>query len=134
VKKSRRWPELDLEDKIGELEELKNIAYWERNQLVLALSKVFPAWLERHPEEERDWDPEWRWIVYIEIPAEARSLHPDELGPAQLSWHIHDSEQPHFNHLPVRYGNSWDGHTTNEKYDRLYSIKPAYPAEIAPIE
>jgi len=38
---------------IKQLEKEKNNAYWERNQLVLALSKIYAAWLEQHPRHER---------------------------------------------------------------------------------
>lgn len=36
----------------------------------------------------------------------------------QVSWHIHDREMPLFEGLPV-YTGRWDGHTTQEKYDRV---------------
>lgn len=36
----------------------------------------------------------------------------------QMSWHIHDLEIPMFSHL--KWGaNTWDGHTTEQKYERL---------------
>jgi len=109
-----------LQAQRAELEAAKNTGYSERNQLVLALSKLFPAWLERHPIEETDWDDDWRWIVFIEIPVGAPAGTLTELGQAeQLTWHINDREQPLFEHLQVRDGNSWDGHTTAEKYARL---------------
>ena len=93
----------------------KDQAYWERNQLVAALSKLYPAWLARHPDEDTTWEDDWHWIVFIEIPT----------GDAdqQLSWHIHDKDLPYFSHLQLRE-NTWDGHTTEEKYRRLrYIIK-----------
>ncbi|MCC7359448.1 MAG: hypothetical protein IT317_08230 [Anaerolineales bacterium] len=101
----------------AELEAAKNQGYSERNQLVLALSKLFPAWLERHPIDEAPWDADWRWIVFLEIPVDAPA------GVEQLSWHIHDSERPLFEHLSVRQANSWDGHTTMEKYARLRRLR-----------
>ncbi len=107
--------------------EAKNQAYWERNQLVLALTKLYPAWLERHPESDTTWDRDWRWIVFVEIPTK-ELVHKYEQGgfdikrKRQLSWHIHDSEHPYFAHLEVREGNSWDGHTSEEKYRRLSMI------------
>lgn len=87
----------------------KNIAYWERNQLVAVLSKVFPSHLARHPENDADWDPEWMWIVFIDTPH------------GQASWHIHDTELEMFAHLEER-PNAWDGHTNDEKYARLAQI------------
>lgn len=99
------------------LTEEKDGAYWERDQLVATLSRLYPAWLERHSDEDKEWEDEWRWIVFIEIPTQ-------DSRPGQLSWHIHDSELPYFDHLKRRQGNSWDGHTKEEKYERLRLIKP----------
>ena len=87
----------------------KDQAYWERNQLVLLLTKVFPAWRELHPKEDYNWEEDWRNIVFIQTP----------YGLA--SWHIHDKELAHFAHLEMRVTNSWDGHTIAEKYQRLYN-------------
>jgi len=102
----------DQQARIEELEGVKNNAYWERNQLVAALSKLFPASLERHPDSDTAWENDWRWIVMINLPT------------GQASWHIYDSELPNFNHLHREAENyhSWDGHTTEEKYKRLYAI------------
>jgi len=94
-----------------ELTVSKDQAYKERNQLVCVLSKLFPSWLERHPDEDESWEDDWRTIVFIDTPA------------GQASWHIHDVEVANFNHLEMREGNSWDGHTTEEKYKRLSNIE-----------
>lgn len=84
----------------------KDLAYWERNQLVCYLSKLFPAWLEKHPD-----DPLLKKdclnIVYIQFPEEL------------ASWHIHDSELQYFDHLFFMDGNSSNGHTLEQKYDLL---------------
>lgn len=91
----------------------KDAAYKERNALVALLSKVFPAWLERHPEDDKDWEDDWRWIVFIELPT------------GQCSWHIHDSEYPAFaEYLNEKKGPSWDAHTTEEKYKRIANYTP----------
>lgn len=95
----------------------KDGAYSERNKLVVAISKLFPASLERHPDEDKEWEDDWRWVVYIDLPA------------GQASWHLHDSEVPQFDHLPRKMGRAWDGHTTEEKYRRLELLSPAQPAE-----
>ena len=105
----------------------KDQAYWERNQLVSALSKIYPAWLERHPVDDTAWEDDWRWIVFIEIPTEELEQKYVQGGflvkhKRQLSWHIHDSEYANFAHLKSRTGHSWDGHTTEEKYRRLRHI------------
>lgn len=110
-----------------ELEKAKDNAYWERNQLVAALSKLFPAWLGKHDEKDKEWEKDWRTIVYIEVPPEVRG-NPEKDFPHQLSWHIHDTDVPMFDHLsyPVFEGKYpyWDGHSTEEKYRRLRKIQP----------
>jgi hypothetical protein len=86
--------------------------YLERNRLVAALSKLFPASLERHPDTDVAWDDDWRWIVFIDLPT------------GQASWHLHDSHLALFDHLPRLDGRTWDGHTTDEKYARLTALQP----------
>lgn len=108
---------------IEELTKQKDQAYWERNQLVAALSHIYPAWLGKHTKslttttsvgDVEEWDDDWRTIVYIELP----SL--DEFGnKRQLSWHIHDTELPMFDHLKYDHTRYWDYHSTEEKYRRL---------------
>jgi hypothetical protein len=95
-----------LEAENDELSRQKNAAYQERDNLVAALSKVFPSHLCRHPDSDTAWENDWRWIVCIHAPT------------GQLAWHIHDFEQPLFSHLEV-HENHWDGHSTEEKYRRL---------------
>lgn len=94
---------------IDELRKQKDGAYSERNQLVCALTKAFPynCWMERHPDSDTEWEDDWRWIVFIDS------------SEGSMSWHIHDSELGWFDHLPRRDGNSWDGHSVEEKYRRL---------------
>ncbi len=96
-----------LRREIAELVAQKNGAYSERNKLVAALSKLFPASLERHEESDKTWEDDWRWIVFIDLPT------------GQVSWHIHDSELYLFVHLERRAGRKWDGHDTPQKYSRL---------------
>jgi hypothetical protein len=81
----------------------KDAAYSERDMLVAALSKVFPAHLAEH---EGEWEEGWRTIVCVHLPT------------GQATWHVHDSERGWFGHLRVLAGH-WDGHTVEEKYDRL---------------
>lgn len=85
----------------------KNNAYKERDMLVAALSKLYPAWIGYH--EGEDWEDDWRTIIYIKLPS------------GQVSWHIHDSEKPLFDHLDPGI-EEWDGHTTEEKYERLAQL------------
>lgn len=91
-----------------ELRVAKDGAYSERDQLVAWLSALFPAWLERHPDEDTEWEDDWRWIVFIDHPT-----------AGQMTWHIHDSELPLFDHLTRSNAHRWDGHTTEMKYERV---------------
>ena len=104
-----------MSSELDELRAAKDHAYWERNQLVAALSKIYPAWLARHPESDTTWEDDWRWIVFIQLPAE-------EGQSKQVSWHIHDTDFQYFTHLSVKQ-NNWDGHTSEEKYQRLSHLK-----------
>jgi len=84
----------------------KDGAYDERNRLVAALAAVFPSALSRHPDDDRSWEDDWRWIVFIDLPT------------GQASWHLHDSHLSLFDHVQ-RAPRVWDGHTTPEKYERV---------------
>lgn len=80
-------------------------AYWERNQLVLFLTKLYPSCVGIDDDAE---SPEWAYVVYVNSPE------------GQLSWHVHEDEiKQYFPHLTIHPGVLWDGHTTEEKYERL---------------
>lgn len=84
-------------------------AYNERNRCValiasFAISKGWKAGLAKTDIE--GWDPEWHNCVYIDLPT------------GQASWHFHDRELSLFSHLPA-YEGEWDGHSTEQKYDRI---------------
>ena len=87
---------------IRDLERSKNDAYGERNMLVAHLSKGYPSHLCRHEESDMDREDDWRNIVCVHSPK------------GQLTWHLHDSEMPLFDHLDIDK-NHWDGHDTAEK-------------------
>lgn len=99
--------------------EYKNGAYHERNMLVAALSRLFPAHLAQHVDKEGEepWDSKWRWIVFIDIPKS--NTHSETL---QLAWHIEDTQLSLFAHLKEET-NRWDNHTTQEKYERLATLR-----------
>lgn len=90
--------------KLKELEDQKDGAYLERNRLVSLLSKVFPSGKKKTAIE--GWSEDWHGCVYIDLPT------------GQASWHYHDSQAWLFDHLP-EYQGTWDGHTTEEKYERI---------------
>lgn len=104
----------------------KDKAYWERNQLVSALSKIYPSLLAKHPEGDTEWEEDWRNIVVINLPIEA-TIYKDEVKQPseyfQMTWHIHDFDRPMFDHLNLMGNFVLDGHTTEEKYRRLRTIK-----------
>lgn len=106
-----RKSKADLADMVEWMCDQKDAAYSERNQLVAALSKLFPSWIGWHEGDNDDWDPEWRNVIYILLPI------------GQVSWHIHESELVYFSHLQKKYGPHWDGHTTEEKYRRLAALE-----------
>jgi hypothetical protein len=102
---------------ISALIKQKDEAYKERNRCVagmarLALDNGYAAWLGRHTSDPREsadnpWDPEWMNIVFISLPT------------GQLSWHLHDSDVELFSFLRRDETGIWDGHSTEEKYERL---------------
>jgi hypothetical protein len=64
------------------------------------------------PEDDPNWDPEWRNVVCIHLPS------------GHATWHIHISEMGWFDHLtnsPLK-PHEYDGHTTPEKYLRLHAL------------
>lgn len=86
--------------------------YKERNLCVMSFAYMAKevGWncgIGKHVGEE--WDDEWRNVIFVETP----------LG--QVSWHIHDKELPLFHFLGV-YRGGWDGHSTEEKYERLKAL------------
>jgi hypothetical protein len=83
-------------------------AYTERSQLVALLARLYPAGIRR--TEIAGWDPEWEGCVYIELPT------------GQVSWHYHDREAYLFEGLPA-YTKPWDGHTTEQKYERIERLR-----------
>jgi RyR domain len=74
--------------------------YRERARLVAFLAACYPAWIGS--------DGGWA-VVYVDTPA------------GQMSWHIADDDTDLFGHLSEAEGDDgpWDGHTTEQKYERL---------------
>lgn len=100
-------------EQLEELRKEKSGAYRERNLLVAALSKLFPAVLMTHVDKEGEepWDGKWKTVVAIDLPT------------GQVTWHVEESEVlASFSHLPRIAGNGWDGHDTEEKYRRLAAL------------
>lgn len=98
-----------------EWREERNDLYSERNALVAALSKRFPAHLMIDPTAAGP----WATLVCIHLPT----------GTA--TWHITPWNLPLFAHLAYAPYH-WDGHTTVEKYARLAALTPMPPPEPMP--
>lgn len=82
-----------------------NAAYRERAQLVALLAAIFPSsWNYSDPDE-----PEWA-VVYIGLPT------------AQCSWHVHADDMGLFRHVRRDDATRWDGHSTEEKYERIADL------------
>lgn len=99
-----------MTETIESLRATKDAAYAERNRLVALLTKLFPSSLERHDDSDTSWEDDWRWIVFVNLPT------------GQATWHIHDSEISLFAHLPRCLGAKWDGHTSEQKYERVARV------------
>lgn len=102
---------------VMEAQHAKDAAYTERNRLVAAMSKLYPSHLLVHADTDaaEPWDDDWRTIVCVHG------------GPdvGQMTWHVHDSERYMFAHLEnvdIPSCPGWDGHSTEEKYERLDRI------------
>ena len=109
-----------LQSRLTALEGQKDGAYLERNKLVALLSKVFPSGKKKTAIE--GWSEDWHGCVYIDLPT------------GQASWHYHDSQSELFAHLP-EYKGTWDGHTTDEKYERISQFASgAAPQQAEPKE
>ncbi len=79
--------------------------YRERARLVAYLAACYPSVL--CPASDVD-DDGWS-IVYVSTPR------------GQMSWHISPADLILFGHVPVGAA-EWDGHTTEEKYERLAEL------------
>ena len=112
VATERLWEIRERRAENVQLKAEKDGAYSERNKLVSALSKIYPSVIGRHRGD--GWDDDWRNVVYINIPVDGEAQ--------QISWHIHNSELPLFSHLQINEDVAWDGHSTEEKYERLAKL------------
>jgi hypothetical protein len=94
-----------LKNRIEKLEAARDGAYAERNRLVAFLASIYPSGVKKTAIP--GWDEAWHGCVYVDFPT------------GQASWHFHDNEAHLFAHLPP-YDGEWDGHTTEEKYERIF--------------
>jgi hypothetical protein len=103
------WKEiaLALREELAQVTESKNRAYGERNALVATLARMYPSGLQT--TDIPGWHPDWHNCVYIDTPQ------------GRMSWHYLARDAHLFAGLP-RYEKEWDGHTTEEKYERLFKL------------
>lgn len=99
----------------GENQEALDSVYRERSKCIVGICRMalqlgWDACIGRHqPEDDPHWDPSWLNVVYVQTPA------------GQVSWHVSEEDMALFSFLP-RKNVEWDGHTTEEKYDRLVAL------------
>ena len=79
--------------------------YRERAHLVAFLTTLYPSVGAYNDPEE----PEY-CVVYVETPV------------GQMSWHIHPSDMDLFEGLRIVESHVWDGHSTEEKYQKLHTF------------
>ena len=82
----------------------RNGAYRERAQLVAWAAAVYKSGWNTDPA----W-PDWR-IVFVDSPA------------GQLSWHVAPDDWGLFEHVKHDPAMVWDGHTTEQKYERIAEL------------
>jgi hypothetical protein len=102
----------EMENQLATLEaELKGV-YRERAHLVAFLTSVLPATLAETDPDTPGWP-----VVTVDTPA------------GQLSWHIAPEDTDLFGHMDrTPEGIAWDGHSTEEKYERLHALTEAIAA------
>jgi hypothetical protein len=91
------------------VERERNGAYRERARLVAYLAACYPSEIVEQAGQFAD---EWP-VIFVDTPA------------GQLSWHLSRADLDLFSHVRAFIGESpWDGHTTEEKYERLAELIP----------
>lgn len=81
---------------------MSDSVYRERANLVAHLATIHPSTIGYHDPAE----PEWA-VVIVDTPA------------GQMSWHVAPDDMDLFRHVTRSEINTWDGHSTEEKYRRL---------------
>ena len=102
-------------DRSSDWRQERNGLYGERNALVAALSKRFPAHLMIDPTAEGP----WATLVCIHLPTGTATWH---IAAWNLSLFAHLAYAPYH----------WDGHTTDEKYERLSALELIAATEATP--
>ena len=103
-----------LENEVEMLTTTRDAAYLDRNLVVALLARFcstnqWPTWTAPADDAE----PGFSRVVFIETPE------------GQISYHYPDELEPLFAPVPVR-GNPYDGHSTEEKRERLKAVIHAF--------
>lgn len=95
-------------------------AYFERDSLIVVLSKVWPSHLMEHPPDDAWFKTHNQaWIVCVHSPV------------GRLAWHIADEDLPRFVHLKQRM-HEWMPADGAKRYERLAAWAPRrVPASVA---
>lgn len=104
------WNTAELLMQVDELRAQKDGAYAERNQLAVALAKVFPSHVLHDESQEQGWQA----VLCVHTPN------------GQATWHFPDSQRHLLDFLKgtdIPSCAGWDGHTTEEKYQRLAGLR-----------
>jgi hypothetical protein len=116
---------MDEQEALDHRKEELDSVYTERN-LCVALIAQYAPWfghkigLKRHVGAK--FDDEWQTVLFIDLPT------------GQVSWHLHERELVNFPDVGV-YDGEWDGHTTEEKYERVKKfIHLGKPTDFSPEE
>ncbi|MFE2021328.1 hypothetical protein ACFW9O_25100 [Streptomyces sp. NPDC059499] len=98
---------LDQQGDINRLEAERDGVYRERAHLVALLAALHPSHIGHTDPDTPDWA-----VVIVETPA------------GQMSWHIAPRDMDLFTHVQPtnRVSPGWDGHTTDEKYERVRQL------------
>ncbi|MFE7105602.1 hypothetical protein ACFU98_10745 [Streptomyces sp. NPDC057575] len=98
---------------LDQLYDQNDATYRERAHLVAHLAALHPSHIGNTDANLPDWA-----VVTIETPA------------GQMTWHIAERDMDLFTHVQPtnRICRSWDGHTTDEKYQRMRDLTEAAPS------
>lgn len=99
----------------GDDTEALRTAYTERATLIALLAALYPSGWDYSDPEYPDWP-----VVYIDLPT------------GQASWHIHPDDWWIFANVERRHNAQWDGHSTDEKYQRIRHLIAAIEAGTQP--
>lgn len=89
--------------------------YGQRDELLVVLSKLWPAVLMPTKREAAvaGTDQDWLWSLRIDAPM------------GQLVYPLSNASAALFGHLASEAANDWDGHTAEERSKRLASFMPS---------